>query len=325
MKKLLTTVMAVIAVTTIQAQGPNNSGTYYKNADGKKGQALKTALYQIISPHTDIGYDGLYEAYVSTDSREDGSVRDWYSKTTHYQHFTDKAGSYKKEGDCYNREHIVPQSWFGSGKPKSDLHHVVPTDGFVNNRRSNYPLGEVGSATYTSNGGYCKLGQCKTAGYNGTVFEPNDEVKGDIARIYFYMATCYENLVSNWDGATASIVFAGNKYPAMKQWALDMFLRWSEDDPVNDVDTNRNNAAAKIQKNRNPFVDYPGLEQYIWGSKKDKAFSYDNYEKEVDGIRSIENSELRMENYDYYNLAGQKVGADYKGIVVVNGKKIIKR
>ncbi len=282
-------------------------------------------MYEIINSHTDIGYDGLYDAYVSTDSRADGSVRDWYSNTTHYQHFNDKAGSYKKEGDCYNREHIVPQSWFGSGKPKSDLHHVVPTDGFVNNRRSNYPLGEVGSASYTSNGGYCKLGQCKTAGYNGTVFEPNDEVKGDIARIYFYMATCYENLVSNWDGATASIVFAGNKYPAMKQWALDMFLRWSENDPVNDVDTNRNNAAAKIQKNRNPFVDYPGLEQYIWGSKKDKAFSYDNYEKEVDGILSIENGEGRMENYDYYNLAGQKVGADYKGIVVVNGKKVIKK
>ena len=82
---------------------------------------------------------------------------------------------------------------------------------------------------------------------------------------------------------------------------------------------------AKIQKNRNPFVDYPGLEQYIWGSKKDKAFSYDNYEKEVDGILSIENGEGRMENYDYYNLAGQKVGADYKGIVVVNGKKVIKK
>jgi hypothetical protein len=113
----------------------------------------------------------------------------------------------------------------------------------------------------------------------------------------------------------------------MKQWALYMFLRWSEEDPVDDVDTSRNIAAAVIQGNRNPFVDYPGLEQYIWGTKKDQAFSYDHYDEGeiVDGILSIENGELRIDNYDYYNLAGQKVGADYKGIVVVNGKKVIKK
>ena len=114
----------------------------------------------------------------------------------------------------------------------------------------------------------------------------------------------------------------------MKQWALDMFLRWSEEDPVDDVDTSRNIAAAVIQGNRNPFVDYPGLEQYIWGTKKDQAFSYDHYDEGeiVDGIMEAPRYEVRDTRCENtYNLAGQKVGADYKGIVVVNGKKVIKK
>jgi endonuclease I len=211
---------------------------------------------------------------------------------------------------------------------KSDGHHVVPTDGYVNNRRGNYPFGEVKNPTYTSNGDYCKLGQCKTEGYGGTVFEPGDDIKGDLARIYFYMTTCYENQISSWSSnAEASHVFAGNKYPGLTTWTLNMFLRWAEEDPVDAVETARNIAVYNHQGNRNPFVDYPGLEQYIWGTKKDQAFSYDHYDEGeiVDGILSIENGELRIDNSDYYNLAGQKVGADYKGIVVVNGKKVIKK
>ena len=154
------------------AQGPNGSGTYYQNANGKKGAALKTTMGDIIRPHTDIGYGGLWEAYKQTDTRSDGYVRDWYSKTTNYRHITDKAGSYSKEGDCYNREHTVPQSWFNESSPmKADIVHVVPTDGYVNNRRSNYPFAEVANIDYKSNQGYCKLGSCKSEGFSGTVFE----------------------------------------------------------------------------------------------------------------------------------------------------------
>ena len=163
----------------------------------------------------------------------------------------------------------------------SDLVHVVPTDGYVNNRRSNYPFGEVNNITYQSNGGYCKLGSCKTAGYSGTVFEPNDEIKGDIARIYFYMATCYKDKIGNWSGG----IFTSD---GLIGWTYDMLIRWSQADPVDEVEIARNNAVQTTavtkkngqkvkQGNRNPFVDYPGLEDYIWGDKKDVAFSYDNY------------------------------------------------
>lgn len=276
MKLTKLTIALLFALLTIGswAQGPNNSGTYYQSADGKKGAALKTELSKIIHPHTNLGYDGLYEAYKKTDTRSDGTVRDWYSKTTKYRHVTDKAGSYKKEGDCYNREHSVPQSWFGSGEIKSDIVHVLPTDGYVNNQRSNIPFGEVSSASYTSNGGYCKKGSCKTPGYSGTVFEPGDDIKGDLARIYFYMATCYESKAYTW----GHDVFTGTAYQPFSKWAFDMLIRWARQDTIDAVEIARNNAVFETQKNRNPFVDYPGLEDYVWGSKKDVPFSYDKYE-----------------------------------------------
>ena len=270
-KTTLTSVLTLVCAIAF-AQGSNNSGTYYNAANGKKGEALKTAMYGIISKKNSLTYDELWEKYIITDTRADGYVRDWYSNTTNFTHIADKAGSYKKEGDVYNREHLVPQSW---GPPKADIVHVVPTDGYVNNRRGNLPLGEVGTISYQSNNGYSKVGTCKTAGFSGQVFEPNDEVKGDIARIYFYMATCYEGQANNWSGG----MFGGTKYQPLAQWAFDMFLRWAKLDPVDDVERARNNAVARadVQNNRNPFVDYPGLEDYIWGSKKDVAFSYDNY------------------------------------------------
>ena len=283
-KRLLLQTALMLLVTCGWAQGPNDSGTYYQNADGKSGAALKTALFNIIKlpAQAPISYDGLWDAYRTTDKRADGYVRDWYSCTTNYKFGKkseggDQAGNYSKEGDAYNREHSIPKSWFSEGKPMySDIVHVVPTDGYVNNRRSNYPFGEVSNVTYQSNQGYCKLGSCKTEGYNSTVFEPNDAIKGDLARIYFYMATCYENKCATWTSGEGSSVFS-NENQGLKNWVVNMMMAWSKLDPVDEVEIARNNAVKQLQGNRNPFVDYPGLEDYIWGDKKDVAFSYDNY------------------------------------------------
>lgn len=292
-KRLFTTICTLaLTLTMAWAQGPNGSETYYQAANGKKGQALKTAMYGIIKTHTNIGYDGLYEAYRATDTRPDGYVRDWYSNATYYTHVKDKAGTYHQEGDCYNREHSVPQSWFQdyekSSIIKADIVHVLPTDGYVNNQRGNYPLAKVGTWTYRSANEYSKLGSCATPGYSGRVFEPNDEIKGDMARIYFYMATCYEDVVDDWAGnATASAVFDGTSYPAFKTWYLNMLMEWSKNDPVDAVEIARNNAVKLKQGNRNPFVDYPGLEDYIWGDKKNVAFSYDHYEGSSSGKQYV--------------------------------------
>ena len=159
------------------AQGPDDWKSYYQEADGLSGAQLKTKLSAIISKKDKSpSYDDLLELYKKTDTRADGFVRDWYSNTTKFVHIRDKAGNYSKEGDVYNREHTVPQSW---GPPKADIVHVVPTDGYVNNRRGNLPFGEVivdksNKQYYESNNAYSKKGYCKTAGYTDIVFPPRE-------------------------------------------------------------------------------------------------------------------------------------------------------
>lgn len=227
---------------------------------------LKAALQSIIATHTQLGYDNLNNYYQYTDADANGKVWDMYSNEGYT--FNQFSGTYSEEGDGWNKEHTVPQSWFNEQNPmKCDIFQVYPTDGYVNNRRGNLPYGEVGSSPkYTSKNG-SKMGTCVTEGYTGDVFEPIDEYKGDIARIYFYMATCYGDKVNNWTGG----VFGADDlytdvtgYPGMKEWALKMFLRWAAADPVSQKEIDRNNAVYNAQGNRNPFVDTPGLERFIW-------------------------------------------------------------
>ena len=274
LKRQFSLLSLLILVAQLFAQGPNNSGIYYKNASGQKGKALKTALFKIISTHKQLSYDALWTAFKTTDRREDGKVWDMYSGTSNFTFGTDQAGNYSKEGDVYNREHSFPKSWFNNATPMyTDLVHLVPTDGYVNGKRSNYPFGETQGDKYKSNNGFSKLGTCTYPGYTGTVFEPNDEYKGDFARIYFYMATCYEDKIASWK----SDMLDGTAYPAYKKWVVSMLLKWAKEDPVSQKEIDRNNAVYECQKNRNPYVDYPGLEQYVWGDSTDVAFSYDNY------------------------------------------------
>lgn len=261
-----------LLATLLRAQAPDG---YYRQAAGTKGAGLKSALCTIIHDHTALSYNALWDAFKTTDRRDDGKVWDMYSATTSYT-FGDKQGvNYKKEGDSYNREHSFPKSWFDDASPMyTDLFHLYPTDGYVNGRRSNYPFGETDHPTYTSNEGFSKLGPSSFPGYSGVVFEPADEYKGDFARTYFYMATCYENQIASW----SSPMLAGNKYPAFTAWAVNLLLKWAEQDPVSDKETRRNEEVYKLQHNRNPFIDFPGLEAYVWGDKAGVLFDPDNYE-----------------------------------------------
>lgn len=273
MKKLFLLWSMLCSVTLLFSQIPAN---YYATATGKSGKALKTALSYIIDDHTVRSYSNLWTDFQKTDVRSDGKVWDMYSSKTNYTFGVEQGKNYKQEGDSYNREHSFPKSWFSEGSPMyTDLFHLVPTDGYVNGRRSNYPFGETNNPTWTSYGDWSKLGPCSVSGYSGTVFEPNDEYKGDFARIYFYMATRYEESIDGWD----SPMLSGDSYTAYAEWALQMLLRWAEEDPVSQKEIDRNNAVYEIQHNRNPYVDYPGLEQYVWGYKKNLAFDPDNYEQ----------------------------------------------
>lgn len=281
-----TTGLFLLAVVAL-AQGPNKSGKYYKPADGLTGEELKTALFNIIRDPNIVDYDGLKQAYVITDTRSDGYLRDFYSDITQYVPGSNMTNN-TAEGATYNREHTVCQSWFGSVDPMySDIIQVIPTDGYLNSRHNDNPFGEVtdNEANYNqSQTGYSKwgapredLGQPEEV---TTVFEPNDEVKGDIARIYFYMATCYQDRATLFTEGKGQYVFnaEGTAYQPLQQWVFDMMMEWSKIDAVDEIESNRNDSVYKVQRNRNPFVDYPGLEDYIWGEKMGEPFSYDFYE-----------------------------------------------
>ncbi len=240
---------------------------YYAAVDISSGNNLLTSLSRIINTGTkDVGYNGLWSAYATTDCKPGTNIIwDMYSNEEYVCGGSKQGASYKAEGDSYNREHVVPQSWFSEASPmKADLFHVYPTDGYVNNRRSNYLHGETNNPTYTSLNG-SKLGSSSFPGYTGTVFEPIDEYKGDFARSYFYMATRYYNKVGSWTGESQS-VFKGT-FPYLTTYAVNLFTKWSVEDPVSEKETTRNDAVYSLQKNRNPFIDHPEYIRMIWPSE----------------------------------------------------------
>lgn len=244
---------------------------YYSSCEGKSGKALLQQLQAVVGQHTTVSYKSLPELYRTTDVRPNGTVWDMYS--TKEFSFSNTCGNYKSVGDCWNREHSFPKSWFNDKTPMySDAYHVYPTDGKVNGQRSNLPYGECAGGTYEAGSGSVRaLGRKGTStfpGYTGTVFEPDDQYKGDFARSYFYMAAAYNSQIGSW----SSPMLAGNAYPAFSQWAIDLLLKWHRQDPVSQKELDRNEAVAEAQHNRNPFIDHPDLAEHIWGNKSTEAW-----------------------------------------------------
>jgi endonuclease I/chitodextrinase len=271
MKRILFSFLLSFAFITAFAQIPVG---YYDGTAGLTGAALKSKLKQIITNgHQDHGYNGLWTGYQTTDRdtfyENDNSVLDIYSENPtgtdpyNYTIGTNQCGNYNSEGDCYNREHIVPQSLFNEALPmKSDINFIRATDGKVNGMRSNYPFGKVGSASYTSLNG-SKLGNSASPGYSGIVFEPIDAFKGDVARMIFYFVTRYETQLS---GFSSGDMLGGSAFPGLQTWELNQLLAWNTLDPVSPIEITRNNASYNYQANRNPFIDNPAFVDQIWGT-----------------------------------------------------------
>lgn len=271
-KNLLLVFLCIFALQAL-AQAPAG---YYDKIDSKKKEELKTALHQIIRDHVSMGYD-TYKAqfwgdvyFKQTDWNPGGYYWDMYSNEHRVTY----------NSSSMAREHCLPRSWWQDlttdqyGDGNNDILNLYPSDSYTNSKKSNWPLGEVGITTYDN--GVVKLGQ-NTYGsdYTGTAFEPADEYKGDFARTYFYMVTCYEDYANRWNGDGLKML-NNNTYPVLKDWALNMLLQWHRDDPVSQKEIDRNNAVFGMQFNRNPFIDYPDLVEYIWGNDMNNNFIVPN-------------------------------------------------
>ncbi len=253
--------LGLLHVLAVHGQPPAG---YYDAAQGLQGPALRQALHGIIADHTVQPNSSLWAAFAACDARPDGTVWDIYSDVpggtpAYVFHFgVDQCGSYNSEGDCFNREHSFPQSWYGDGAPMStDLFHIYPTDGWVNAQRGNLAYGKVNSPNWTSTNG-SRRGPCAWPGCSGTVFEPIDAYKGDVARSILYMATRYLPNLNNWGGP---MMAGGDLAP----WALQLLRQWHADDPVSPKEVDRNNCIHGLQGNRNPYIDQPEWVEAIWG------------------------------------------------------------
>jgi len=291
---------------------------YYNDAEGKSGAELKTTLFQIVKNPTvwegkyfnarsffnehDRTPDGLYIWDMYSDIR----LPEWIGTGT----------------NALNREHSLPKSWFGVGSGQEDrysigcdYHNLYPSNAKANNAKSNYPLGEVNmSVTVTFNNGVSKVGKSRipinNGQYTGNVFEPADEYKGDFARDYMYMVTCYEDYSQIWTTSYGMTMLQNNTYPTFTPYAIDLLMKWHRQDQVSEKEINRNEAVYDVQGNRNPFVDHPEYAEYIWGGQSpvpdvDAMFSVRYYSQ---GNRlQVTLANFNGAQYEIYSVSGIKI------------------
>lgn len=304
MRKLI---MLYVSLTAALLSAAQPQAGYYTSAalDGKNGRELELALHDIIYPHTRLSYSELWNAYSITDTAPIDSVPDGYTKTDlvydmyAWMRYFPKFHSDNDHSQTggINREHSVPNSWWGgengNATAYTDLHHLVPADGAANNAKSNHPLGEK-----TENDGLTLNWPLQDKYHNGhlyvskdyvcsrvwnvpedaqddfgnaaKVWEPDDIYKGDFARMYLYVVCAYETEI-HWQ--TNYMFYSDNEnLTTIKPWALELLLKWHRNDTVSQKELDRNNLVESLQNNRNPFIDYPELVEYIWGDMSSECF-----------------------------------------------------
>ena len=289
MKKIF--FLCIVSMFTLSLMAEAIPAGYYDAINGKQDSVLKSTLSQIIYPvdwsvmtgtnaistEYSAGHRYKYstrnvdefnthfytwDGFLYTDTREDGTIWDMYSPYIHYMAL-----------DIYGAvsipdieiEHCFPKGWWGQtdNDAYKDLHHLNPANARANNNKSNYPPGYV-KTDIKEYSDIFKMG--KNSDYGSFyVFEPCDEYKGDFARAYFYIATAYEQFVWNCD------YLVNTSYLEFKPWLQEVLVEWHKLDPVSEKEITRNNRVSDIQHNRNPFIDYPDLVDYIWGNKKGQA------------------------------------------------------
>ena len=348
------TILAVLFCLNSFAQIPSG---YYTSATGT-GLALKTQLKKIIDAvndglpserlHTDQGYGALMTLYTHAAFRDnyyenDGSLLDMYSENPtgadpyNYTSTSQQCGNYSNEGDCYNREHLIPQSYFDNyaiDPMKNDPFFVVPSDGKVNGERNNYPFGKVGTASYTSQNGSKRgngLNSGYAQGYSGIVFEPVNDFKGDIARAFFYFATRYEDFMGNfYTTANASScqsknMFDGSIGRVFTNPFIDILVKWHTDDPVSAKEIAINNDIYyNHQSNRNPYIDHPEYVSTIWSSFLGNTTFEIEFENSIsiypnptdNGSISI-NTNSTIDNIQLITINGQLIN-DFNNPVKIN-------
>lgn len=296
---------------------------YYDILDGKTREALKAAAKECVEEHIRLTYSDLPVYWEETDvypelyEDPNGNMCprwwDMYSDNV-YLIYPDQTAKKSFSAWKMQREHAVPKSWWKDAgdveytPAYSDLWNLYPSDGEANGKKSNYPLGEVRDASFDNGVSRVGVPVAEHGGGAGKVFEPADEYKGDFARAFFYMATVYDALP--W---TITYMYEQNEWPTLRDWAVDMLLDWSRRDPVSPKEADRNDAVERNQGNRNPFIDFPELAEFLWGARASQTFYLD----EQDSLTPTQPGDTGVDGiYDY---AGDfRIGVIEGGFTVVS-------
>ena len=259
---LLAAVAAAVSLTAL-AEIPTG---YYNSLIGKKDAELKLAMHNMLRNFTHVSsYSALPSYFQRTDV---------YPNSSRWWDMYSDIPLYAPSFSGLNREHSFPKSWWGGStnvEAYIDLNHLYPSERAANTAKSNFPLGMVDmNQPVRFNNGICKVGYPVNGQGGGatSVFEPDDEYKGDFARTYFYMATTYQNLTWKY-----TYMVSQNAYPTLNAWSIALLMAWHRADPVSQKEIDRNEAVYAIQNNRNPFIDMPELAEYLWGEKVGEAFT----------------------------------------------------
>ena len=268
--------LAVAALPALPSLAQIPDG-YYASLKGKKGAELKTAVWNIIKKANVLNYgsgdSNTWWGFYVTDKDDDGYCIDRYSPKSSWNKFGNRGASISG----MNIEHSFPKSYWGGSTKQAymDLFNLMPCEKNANSAKSNYPMGAVTNTTYTN--GSIKVSK------TDKLWEPADEWKGDFARDYMYMVTCYQDYTwTSTNPGSPFQILQQNTYPTLQKWASDLYIQWAKADKPDALEIKRNNDVYKIQGNRNPYVDFPNLMEYVWGDSIDYAFDPDKTVKSTD-------------------------------------------
>lgn len=330
MKRFSATALSMLMLIPLSADYKEN---YYSAMDGTARLSLKQAAKECVTDHTRLNYTELPTYWQHTDvypQLHEGSPRWWdmYSSEI-YLILSSQTARQSFSANSMQREHSTPKSWWKEGDDVeytpayTDLWNLYPSDGSANNAKSNYPPGECNSAKIYFDNGVSRVGApVDGQGFGWSrVFEPADEYKGDFARSFFYMATVYNNL--RWTGTA---IFINEEWPTITPWAMQMLLKWSRLDPVSQKEIDRNDAVEQQQGNRNPFIDFPELAEYIWGCRTADTFSISDQQKsaaptQLDPLTPITANTAVKNGDSSYTASWQAAPEDVEGYEFVRVRK----
>ena len=244
-----------IISTTLMAQTTN----YYESCNGLSGEALRAELHNIIKDHQSFSYTTTKTILREADEDYNNPDNIILVYTGNSIDKFDFASNF--EPDFWNREHVWPKSHgdFDAGDPfevpaYTDAHNLKPVDHSMNTLRGEKDFENGGDVVFNGS----SLTDCFST---NTTFEPRDEVKGDIARMIFYMDLRYEG----GSGEPNLVVVEGlTTYPNPQIGSFSTLLEWHEQDPPDAFEKRRNDVIFKWQGNRNPFIDYPEFVNYLY-------------------------------------------------------------